>query len=140
MFYLSAYLESHRDIYYEGLRRISAEGDWNGWIEFFLEAVIEQAKINTEKARAILNLYEDMKGRIEQTTNSPYGLRLLDTIFARAIFSTTDFIERSAIPRQTALPLLRKLKDAGILLTWRQSRGASPEILIFPNLLGIVEG
>ena len=139
MFYLSAYLESHRDVYYEGLRRISAEGDWNGWIEFFLEAVIAQAKTNTEKARAILQLYEEMKSRIEQTTNSPYGLRLLDTIFARAIFSTTDFVERSAIPRQTALPLLRKLKEADILLTWRESRGASPEILIFPDLLGIVE-
>src|SRR5690554_3520177 len=97
MFYLSAYLESHRDVYYDRLRCISAEGDWDGWIEFFLEAVIVQARSNTEKARAILQLYEEMKRRIEQTTNSPYGLRLLDTIFARAIFSTTDFIERSSI-------------------------------------------
>ena len=140
MFYLSAYLEAHRDLYYDRLRRISADEDWNGWIEFFLQAVIEQAKENATKVRSILTLYDEMKRRVEETTNSPYGLRLLDTIFNRPIFSTTDFIKRSDIPRQTALPLLRKLKDAGILLTWRASRGSSPEILIFPDLLNMVEG
>lgn len=140
MFYLSSYLEAHRETYYDRLRHISAEGDWNGWIEFFLEAVIEQAKANSNKVRAILALYDEMKQRIEQTTNSPYGLRLLDTVFHRPLFSTTDFIERSSIHRQTALPLLRRLKEAGILLSWRESRGSSPEILIFPDLLNIVEG
>lgn len=34
MFYLSEYLESHRDEYYARLKAISAEGDWNGWIAF----------------------------------------------------------------------------------------------------------
>lgn len=139
MFYLSAYLESHRDVYYNRLQRISKEQDWNGWIEFFLQAVIEQSQANSAKVRQILHLYEEMKQKIEQTTNSPYGLRLLDTIFNRPIFSTTNFVERSEIPRPTALPLLRKLKEAGILLPWRNARGSSPEILIFPDLLEIVE-
>ncbi len=40
MFYLSEYLESHRDEYYARLKGISAEGDWNGWIAFFLQAVV----------------------------------------------------------------------------------------------------
>lgn len=35
MFYLSGYLEAHRDEYYERLKRIYQEGDWTGWIEFF---------------------------------------------------------------------------------------------------------
>ena len=30
MFYLSEYLESHRDVYYDRLRAISHEGDWGG--------------------------------------------------------------------------------------------------------------
>jgi Fic family protein len=44
MFYLSAYLETHREEYYERLNAISRERDWTGWITFFLKAVIEQAK------------------------------------------------------------------------------------------------
>ena len=39
MFYPSEYLESHRELYYERLRGISQDGDWTGWIEFFLDAV-----------------------------------------------------------------------------------------------------
>lgn len=35
MFYLSEYLEHHREEYYQRLRAISSEGDWNGWIGFF---------------------------------------------------------------------------------------------------------
>ena len=53
MFYISEYLEAHRDIYYARLRGISQAGDWNGWIEFFLGAIVEQARANTAKVRAI---------------------------------------------------------------------------------------
>ena len=139
MFYLSAYLEAHRDVYYDRLQHISKSKDWNGWIDFFLRAVVEQARANSLNVRQILHLYDEMKQRIEQTTNSPYGLRLLDTIFNRPIFSTSNFVTLSEIPRQTALPLLRKLKKAGILITVRKARGSSPEILMFPSLLDIVE-
>ena len=37
MFYLSEYLESQRDLYYARLRAISQDGDWTGWIAFFLD-------------------------------------------------------------------------------------------------------
>src|SRR3546814_350268 len=43
-FYLSDYLESHRDEYYDGLLVVSRAGDWTGWCVFFLTAVIAQAR------------------------------------------------------------------------------------------------
>ncbi len=43
MFYLSEYLEAHREIYYEQLQTISVTGDWSEWITFFLTAITEQA-------------------------------------------------------------------------------------------------
>jgi len=43
MFYLSEYLENHRDEYYQRLKAISADKDWNHWIAFFLRATIAQA-------------------------------------------------------------------------------------------------
>ena len=138
MFYLSAYLEAHRELYYEQLRRISAEKDWNGWIEFFLQAVIAQAQINSKKVRSIMRLYEEMKAKIEESTQSRYGIRLLDTIFDRPIFSTALFVEQSGIPRPSAIQLLRKLKESNVLIQLRESRGRSPEMLAFPSLLDIV--
>ncbi|WP_262422355.1 Fic family protein [Brevundimonas denitrificans] len=48
-FYLSEYLESHRDEYYDRLLAISRDGDWTGWCEFFLRGLITQAETNQTK-------------------------------------------------------------------------------------------
>src|SRR3989338_1678207 len=61
MFYISEYLESNRDEYYARLKAISEEKAWDDWIEFFLRAIIEQAKANSVKAKSILDLYEKKK-------------------------------------------------------------------------------
>jgi len=139
MFYLSAYLEAHRDLYYDRLRRISAESDWNGWIEFFLQAVISQAQVNARKVREIIRLYGEMKAHINATTHSRYGIRLLDTIFERPVFSTAQFVEESEIPRPSTVQLLRKLKESNVLVQIRESRGRQPEIFAFPARLSIVQ-
>ena len=41
MFYLSEYLENHREEYYQRLKGISVDGDWDGWIAFFLRATAQ---------------------------------------------------------------------------------------------------
>lgn len=138
MFYLSAYLEVHRDVYYNRLQRISDEHDWDGWIEFFLQAVIEQARENSAKVHNILQLYEGMKQQVEAITRSPYSLRILDTVFSHPIFSTSTFVQRSRLSKQTVLPLLQRLKKAGILMQIRAPSGRRPQILAFSGLLDIV--
>ncbi|MDN3509273.1 MAG: Fic/DOC family N-terminal domain-containing protein [Candidatus Neptunochlamydia sp.] len=54
MFYLSAYLEAHREEYYYRLQNISEQGDWSGWIAFFFQGIIHQAKSNNQKLKAIV--------------------------------------------------------------------------------------
>lgn len=140
MFYLSAYLESHRSQYYDRLLAISQEEDWEGWIAFFLEATSTQARDNTEKVKRVMSLYEEMKVTVRKVTHSQYSMQALDAIFARPVFQTSDFIERSGIPKQTAMPLLRRLRETDILETLRESSGRRPAILAFPALLNIAEG
>ena len=55
IFYISGYLESHRDEYYAHLRGISQKKDWDGWVEFFLRAVAAEAKYNGEKVKSVLS-------------------------------------------------------------------------------------
>jgi Fic family protein len=140
MFYLSAYLESHRDEYYERLKNISQENDWDGWIEFFLKASIEQAKTNSRRIKNIMVLYETMKERIHEITHSQYTIHLLDAIFDKPIFQPSDFIERSSIKPETAKKLLNKLKKENVLKVLRRNRGNEASILCFPALLNIAEG
>lgn len=140
MFYLSEYLENHRDLYYARLRAISRDGDWTGWVEFFLDAIVAQARSNTDKARQIMTLYEEMKQRVAELTRSQYSIQLLDTLFDRPIFQSGDFIQRSHIPKETAAPILRKLREAGILHPLREASGRRPAILAFRDLLNRAEG
>lgn len=140
MFYLSDYLEGHREAYYAHLQAISRDGDWSGWIAFFLEAVTQQALSNTERVRAMMALYEEMKRRIAELTRSQHAMAVLDTLFDRPIFQSGDFVQRSGIPKQSALPFLRTLREAGILQVLRESSGRRSAVLAFRDLLNCAEG
>ena len=140
MFYLSGYLESNRDEYYARLRGVSEAADWTGWIEFFLQAVAIQAKENNEKVKRILALYEEMKVRIRDLTKTSFTIETLDAIFDRPIFQSTEFISKTGITKATAMGILLKLKENGILKEIRPGRGRQSQILGFERLLMIVEG
>ena len=144
MFYLSEYLESHRDEYYARLKGISAEGDWNSWIAFFLQAVLTQARQNSQRVVAIKSLYEEMKQTIHEITRSQYTVHLLDAIFSKPIFRTSDLAEQLSqefsIHEKTAPALLRQLRDGGVLRELQASSGRRPATLCFPRLINLAEG
>ena len=144
MFYLSEYLESHRDEYYARLQAISAESDWNGWIIFFLQAVSAQAFKNSQRVSDIQALYDEMKLAIHAATHSQYIIHVLDAIFSRPIFRSTDLakalFKKFDIHTQTTRSLLNKMKDADILLELVPGSGKRAARLCFPRLINLVEG
>lgn len=139
MFYISAYLEHHRDEYYQRLLAVSRDDDWNGWIAFVLQALIEQATENNQKATAIIDLYDEMKKDVPEITHSQYSVQAIDTLFSRPIFNTSDFIAESKVPRQSAHRILRGLADGGILVVTREAKGKSPTIFRFSRLIAVTE-
>lgn len=139
MFYLSAYLEQHRDMYQYRLRMISEAGTWNGWVAFFLGALVDQARENRIKTQEILLLYERMKLDIPKATRSQYAIKVVDTLFGRPIFGRADFVRESGIPPQTARHILDQLKGEGIVQVLRPGKGRRPNVLAFPELLRITK-
>ena len=144
MFYLSEYFEENRDEYYQRLRNISGEQDWNGWIAFFLKAIAHQAKENGQRVQSIMSLYENMKSKIHEITHSQYSVYLLDAIFNKSIFRTSDCAhqlhEEYGIHRQTTLGLLRQLKENNILIELQAGSGRRAATLCFPELVNRAEG
>jgi Fic family protein len=67
LLYLSAFFEATRADYYAGLRGVSENGDWEGWLTFFLEGVIKVAGEAAETARRILQLREAHRSTITGT-------------------------------------------------------------------------
>lgn len=139
-FYMSGYLEARREEYIERLRSISRDGDWTGWSAFFLRGLIDQASENQEKAKAIVELHQRMQHEIAERTRSQFSTLAVDFLFSRPVFSSSIFIDRSQIPRPSALRFLAVLRDANILLVVREGAGRRAAIYAFSELLNIAEG
>src|SRR3989339_873581 len=143
VFYISAYLESHRDEYVAGLRQLSEKtpSAWARWIGFFLGAMDEQARANTGKAQAIVDLYIRLKGKTIDLTHSRYAVPLLDYLFDQPVFTSSQFDDRPGMPsKPMVMNMLGRLKSAGILKVMREGSGRRPQILALAELVNICEG
>jgi len=140
MFYISAYLESHREEYYERLLAVSRDNDWTGWCAFFLRVIQVQAEENLTKAQGVLDLYNQMKVQFVDLTRSQYAIHALDWTFERPIFKGSDFIRSDTIPKPTAQRILNVLKKEGILRELQPGSGSRSAILAYPQLLNLAEG
>lgn len=140
MFYLSEYLETNRQEYYDRLLAVSSQDDWTGWCRFFLDAVEKQARENEAKTRRILALYDERKRWIVGATHSQYAIAALDFLFSQPIFSASSFVTAARIPAPTARRILKLLRDKGMLTVLREPRGQVPGVLAFSELLNVAEG
>ncbi len=138
-FYISEYFEENRPDYYDHLAAISGKDDWQGWIEFFLTAVAEQAELNARRAGAILKLYNDMKTEINEATRSQYALQTLDALFAAPFTSIAEFARTSRIPRRSAERIFEALIENRTLKQVSAAAGRRPGIYVFGKLITITE-
>ncbi|MDR1855131.1 MAG: Fic family protein [Azoarcus sp.] len=56
MLYLSLYFKTHRRTYYELLNRVRTDGDWESWLDFFADAVVDTATQAADTARQLADL------------------------------------------------------------------------------------
>ena len=139
MFYISAYFERHRPVYYERLLAVSRDRDWNGWISFFLGAIEEQAEENGRKAKEILGLYDEMKQAVPEVTRSQYAIAAVDALFKTPIFVPSEFYEQSTIPKKTANRILQQLREQEIIAVLEEGGGRRAAMYLFPRLIAITE-
>ncbi|MEX0744180.1 MAG: hypothetical protein WD118_01150 [Phycisphaeraceae bacterium] len=114
--------------------------DWAKWVLFFLTAIAEQAKENGGKATAVLDLHERMKVMMPGIVATHYSVQVLDALFDRPVFRTTDFVTQTGISKRTAMRVLAALEESGVLSSIHQARGRIAAVLAFGELLAITEG
>jgi Fic family protein len=116
LLYLSLYLKSHRDVYYEHLQRIRTDGDWEPWVRFFLEGVIEVAREGTETTRRIVELIERDRARVHGLGRASGSAALVHDLALREIVLTIPWTARSInVSKPTAAKSLAHLVSLGVL-------------------------
>jgi Fic family protein len=126
LLYLSYYLKAHRQEYYDRLDAIRHQGDWEGWLKFFLRGVSVVSHEATQTARNILALREAQRQTIaEKLGGSPAGSRLLGYLFEQPL-ATVRMVERALdCSYATANKLVEQLVEAGTLREmtgWQRNR------------------
>ena len=137
-FYVSGYMEEHKDEYIDTMRNVSENNDWEAWCIFFLNAIEKQAMRNLEIAERIKNLYEEMKPIFSDALSSKWSVNALDYIFKNPIFRNNRFTSKSGIPAPTAARFTRILFDKELLKTLEESSGRRPALYAFEPLLKLV--
>lgn len=137
-FYMSGYLEENKDRYIESMRNVSRNGDWDGWCEFFLEAVEQQAVRNLTIAENIKNLYEEMKEIFANTLSSKWSVNALDFVFTNPVFRNNKFTTYSDIPSPSAARFARLLLENNLIVTLEEASGRRPALYSFEPLMELV--
>ena len=115
LLYLSLYLKKHRSQYYDKLMSIREEGDWEGWLKFFLKGVEETAEEATHTANAIVDLQEKHKSLIQDHDLGFNGLRLIELLFNRPLVNVNLVKNELDIAFATANNLIREFEKLGLL-------------------------
>ena len=136
LLYLSAYFERDRNAYYDQLFRLSATGDWETWIIYFLRGVAQQARDALLRVRRVRALQEQMRQILLERRESANALRLLDEIFAMPILTVADAARLLGVTPAGARRILERLAQAGIL---DELGDEWPRLYIATELLELIE-
>lgn len=114
--YLSLFLKSHRQTYYDLLQRVRTEGDWETWLEFFLTGVQETSKQAADAAKGILTLFERDRAGIEKL-GRPAGsaLQVHQYLQTRPLLSVPAAARSLALSAPTIRKSVNHLIDLGVL-------------------------
>jgi len=112
LLYLSYYLNGRKAEYYDRLTAVRVDGDWEGWLKFFLRGVYEVSLSATETARRILALREAhrqiLSGVFSAASNA---LRLHDRMFEKPTFSVGEAKQIIGCSFGTANSIVEKLEE-----------------------------
>ena len=116
LMYLSGYLKQHQSEYYRRLSAIRTEGDWEGWVQFFLEAVQSAAAQSERAVVALASLVaSDRRRLLAHPKANAVTYRLFELLPTMPRLS----VDRACAAVQTTFPTanaaVKLLEDLGIL-------------------------
>ncbi|MFK7958228.1 MAG: Fic family protein [Lysobacterales bacterium] len=116
MLYLSLYFKTHRQHYYDMLQRVRADGDWESWLEFFLDGVQETSDQAADTAKQIMGLFASDRKRIEQL-GRPAGsaLQVHQHLQTKPVLSVPGAAEALSLSAPTVRKSVNHLVDLGIV-------------------------
>ncbi|MEE9241347.1 MAG: Fic family protein, partial [bacterium] len=117
LLYLSYYFKRNQSEYYDMLMATREKGDWEGWVRFFLNGVMQTAEQAAETARAILDMRET-HGKIASSgkLKGKHSNFLLNLLFESPIVTANLVSKILEVTRPTAMALCKDFEKENLLI------------------------
>ncbi|MBX9610761.1 MAG: Fic family protein [Burkholderiales bacterium] len=116
LMYVSGYLKTHQAEYDRRLSAVRTEGDWEGWVAFFLEGVAAAASDAERGIVAIASLIAaDRRRLLDAPKATPASYRLFEMLPMMPRFTIEKARQRLDTSFPTATAAVRILEELGIV-------------------------
>ena len=112
LLYLSAFIESRRQEYYQRLQAVRTDGDWAGWLQYFLRGVIETSNEGVKRSRTLLDIRAKYRAKLKGKARA---MAFLDELFANPYTTVAKAQKFLGTSNPTARTIVRQLEEVGLL-------------------------
>jgi Fic family protein len=117
LLYLSLFFKRHREDYYRRLDTVRVDGDWEGWLDFFLDGVATIADEAVASARELFALVAADRARVLAYDGmSVVALRLFELLPRHPVVSVASVMKLVDTTKPTAGRAIELLAKAGVLV------------------------
>lgn len=113
LLYLSLHFKRHRDEYYRLLQHMRETGDWESWLQFFMQGVVDTSQTAVLTASRLLALFK--KHHAVLAGESATVIRLHQLLQQHPVTSAAAAAADLKVSHPTASRALRTLSDQGII-------------------------
>jgi Fic family protein len=115
LLYLSAFFEATRSDYYEGLRAVSEQGNWEGWVRYFLNGVARQAEDALSRSERINGLLAAWKARLSGEPGARVALLMLDMLAGNPFLTPRGAEAKLDVAYNTVMRAVERLERMAVL-------------------------
>jgi Fic family protein len=117
LLYLSLFFKRHREEYYHLLGAVRTDGDWEGWVTFFLNGVRVTADETTATVRDLFALVSgDRAAVLAHPATTVAAARLFEELPRHPMVTVARVTEMLGATKPTAAKAINALVDVGILV------------------------
>lgn len=120
--YLSRYLIQTKAEYYQQLQAVRDTNEWEPWLIYMLEGVIQTAQATIELIKQIKMLMQEYKQKIRSQLPKIYSQELLNNLFNHPYTKIEFVMQDLSVSRLTSAKYLDQLVGIGLLKKEKISR------------------
>jgi len=133
---LSPWLNDRREEYKDHLLNVSITGDFNPWVQFFCQAVIEEAARTVRKIEDLLTAREEMRNELRAQKVRGVAVDIVDSLIGYPYITVPEAAELHGVTYPPANAAIARLVEMGILS--ETTGNAYGRIFVCPRIRKII--